>query len=244
MGHRASVLVRSRSCAGTVNEISRVTLKGAPMYELVSAVAAALLAGCLPPATNWQSAPAGMTTFQATPARDLAPAARELTFNGHPATERDLQIVAWLEQQARRPLPNGAYWYDNASGLWGYWGGPAVGVMQAGLGLGGALPSDASHGSTRIFVNGRELHAIDVQNVAAATGIVGRPGRYWLDASGNLGYEGGPPIGNLAAASRARSNGGDNQTTWSRGAGGAYGPNVQTGPHGCVIVGGYVGTGC
>lgn len=34
-----------------------------------------------------------------------------------------------------------------------------------------------------------------------------RPGRYWLDAYGNAGFEGGPPLVNLAQA-RARGNDG------------------------------------
>ena len=111
--------------------------------------------------------------------------------------------VAALEQRYRVRVQDGAYWYDHRIGTWGFEGGPAVGVIPAGLDIGGPLRADASNGTTGVFVNGRELHR---QDVAALTGLLGpiQPGRYWADANGNVGHEGGPALVNVYAVARAR----------------------------------------
>ena len=127
---------------------------------------------------------------------------RTIRFNGRVATESDLQIIAQLEAQAGTPLADGDYWYDNASGLAGIWGGPATISLAAGLNLGGPLPAEASGGGTGVFVNGRELHAEDVRRLGGSV----RPGRYWLDGQGNVGFEGGPAIGNVLAARQQQQN--------------------------------------
>jgi hypothetical protein len=101
-----------------------------------------------------------------------------------------------LERMYGVPLQSGRYWYDNVSGVWGYEGGPSVAQIHPGLRLGGALRRDASRGNTGVIVNGRELHAIDVANLQRCTPVL--PGRYWVAANGIGGYEGGPPLFNLA----------------------------------------------
>jgi hypothetical protein len=157
-------------------------------------------------------------------ASDAAP--RHLSFNGHAATAHDLTIVAQLERGSGQSVPDGDYWYDNISGGAGRWGGPAEAILPAGLGLGGPLPANASGGGTGVFINGRELHPIDVQRLIAIFGFV-HPGRFWVDASGNAGYEGGPALINLyQAAQQARgvANGG-------RYLGGARGPDGACGGH-------------
>ena len=104
-------------------------------------------------------------------------------------------------------IPFGDYWYDPMSGLWGVEGGPALGQMPPDLALGGSLRSDASAGSTSIFVNGRELHVSEAVYLQQLFGYV-VPGRYWMNAMGIGGLEGGPPQFNLAVASRqAAANG-------------------------------------
>jgi hypothetical protein len=76
------------------------------------------------------------------------------------------------------------------------------------------MRADASRGNTRVVVNGRELHARDVQALQRCTPVM--PGRYWVEASGIGGYEGGPPSFNLAAlcaaAGGGRRGGGSTQT--------------------------------
>lgn len=111
--------------------------------------------------------------------------------------------VAALEQRYGVRVQDGAYWYDSRIGTWGFEGGPAVGVIPAGLDIGGPLRADASDGSTGVFVNGRELHRRDVAALSALLGPIER-GRYWADADGNVGREGGPALVNVYAVARAR----------------------------------------
>lgn len=163
-----------------------------------------------------------------------APDARPITFNGRPATPRDLQILARFEAAWGAPLPAGAYWYDNMSGAAGVWGGPTRGVLGPGLGLGGTqVPANASGGGsgalTGVFINGRELHPMDVQGL---TMMMGRPpalGRWWVDGAGNFGLEGYGAMGNLYAIAAQRQ-GGRGGTYWrpNNGKGGST----------------YVGAGC
>ena len=110
--------------------------------------------------------------------------------------ELTTEALSAFQQTIMAPVAPGAYWYDPVCGAWGLWGGPAVGFILAGLEVGGPLPANASNGSTGVFVNGRELHVMDVVALQQYGAVW--PGRYWLDARGFFGIEGGPPIGNLA----------------------------------------------
>lgn len=106
------------------------------------------------------------------------------------------ETVRALESRYGINILDGRYWYDRYSGLWGMEGGPTVGVVMPGLNLGGSLHADAANGNTGVFLNGLELHAQDVRNLKMWVGVV-NPGRYWMDAYGNVGYEGGPAQLNL-----------------------------------------------
>src|SRR6185503_7048646 len=99
----------------------------------------------------------------------VAQPARSVVVNG---VQLSLQHVSDLERLYRVPVPNGRYWYDPLSGAWGLEGGPAQGQMHPGLALGGPLRPDASRGTTRVFVNGRELHALDVRALQRCTAVV------------------------------------------------------------------------
>jgi hypothetical protein len=123
------------------------------------------------------------------------------------------QAVRALEMQYRTPLQPGRFWYDRASGLWGPEGGPSQGQIHPDLDLGGPLAADASVRSVRdktfVFVNGRELHPQELTYLQKLFGAVTRA-RYWLNAQGIGGYEGGPPQFDLrAAAIAARSQKGE-----------------------------------
>jgi hypothetical protein len=119
------------------------------------------------------------------------------------------QMVRTLEQGYRVRILAGRYWYDRVSGAWGFEGGPTAGFILPELDLGGPLRADASRGATDVFVNGRQLPMADVRALQPIVGPV-QPGRYWLDAYGNVGYEGGPPILNLAVMARRAGVGANN----------------------------------
>jgi hypothetical protein len=132
----------------------------------------------------------------------------------------DEQTHEALERTYRTKLVPGRYWYDTTSGLWGLEGGPSLGQIVAGLQMGRALAADASVRSrwqrTHVFINGREIHR---QELTYLTGLFGTvlPGRYWLNARGIAGYEGGPPQFDLRAAAMARGNRGSGSGHGHRG---------------------------
>ena len=118
------------------------------------------------------------------------------------------------------PIPAGDYWYDRFSGLWGPTGGPSSGQILPDLDLGGPLQADASGSGTGVFVNGRELHPIEIQRLLQLYGSV-VPGRYWLNARMIGGFEGEPASFDLNAAAAATgggygSNGGDQGSGYNR----------------------------
>jgi len=164
-----------------------------------------------------QGAAAGSgSTASPRDARTLPASGRAIRFNGRAVDGPQLDTLARVER-AIGTIPDGDYWYDPRTGASGRWGGPALAFLVAGLDLGGPLPADASGGGrgtlTGVFVNGRELHAVDVAGLQEIVGIV-TPGRWWVDAAGNYGPEGGPAAGNLVALARARRGGGGR--AWSR----------------------------
>jgi hypothetical protein len=63
--------------------------------------------------------------------------------------------AAAFEQETRTDLAK-------PCGAWGIQGGPTLGFLQAGLAIGGALQSNALNGDTGVFINGRQLHRLDV----------------------------------------------------------------------------------
>ena len=118
---------------------------------------------------------------------------RTVVING---TRLSNEQVNSLEQAYRVKIQEGAYWYDKTCGAWGLQGGPTAGFILPNLDLGGPLRADASNGTTGVFVNGRQLHTYDVLALQQLLGPVAL-GRYWLDAQGNVGIEGGPTLFNI-----------------------------------------------
>jgi hypothetical protein len=115
------------------------------------------------------------------------------------------ETLQQIERTYGVPVKPGRYWYDPVTGVWGLEGGPSAGRIAPNLSLGGRLREDASKGNTGVFVNGRELHALDVQALNRCVQSV--PGRYWVAANGVGGYEGGPPFFDLNALCRAAGGG-------------------------------------
>jgi hypothetical protein len=102
---------------------------------------------------------------------------------------------------------DGNYWYDRATGAFGVFGQATLGFLPPGLALGGPLSPHASGGGDGrfggVFINGRELHPQDIAGLQQMIGQV-VPGRYWVDAQGTFGLEGGAPLGNLHALAQSR----------------------------------------
>jgi hypothetical protein len=135
---------------------------------------------------------------------------RRITFNGRALTPEQQSRLDRLERQYNARIPDGAYWYDNRSGAAGRWGGPGIAILQPGLELGGPMPANCSGGRTGTFINGRELHPADIAVLSqlSPNGQV-LPGRFWVNANGDFGFEGGPRIYNLylLAIERQRARG-------------------------------------
>lgn len=129
--------------------------------------------------------------------RNLAPTNSATQINGRGLSTAEVQA---LSAAVGGQVPAGAFWYDPGSGLWGPMGGGSVGQILPGLPL-GRPPAGCSGRGSNIRINGRE---ISFQEVQFLTGLLGpiQPGRYFLDAAGNAGLEGGPVLVNLFAASR------------------------------------------
>jgi hypothetical protein len=178
------------------------------------------------------------------PMQSVQPQARvyNIRINGRALTDADRQTIARLEQQSGRPAVDGDYWYDNATGVLGQWNGPGIAMLPAGLGLGGALPANASGGGsgqlTGVFLNGRELHPNDYRVLSHLVGQPIQPGRYWADAQGYAGPEGGPAVVNFAqlAAQQQRRGGNSRYTSDGRG------QNTFV-SEGCTAVNGKTGSG-
>jgi hypothetical protein len=155
------------------------------------------------------------------------PAGPAKSSRGEGASTREVYInrvklddatIQALESQYRIPIQNGRFWYDATCGAWGVEGGPTAGFIYPGLNL-PPMPVDISEGGTGIFINGREIHRLDQMALQQIFGTT-IPGRYWLDAQGNLGPEGGAPIANLAAAIAASKGGQSGSVTHGYGAAG------------------------
>jgi hypothetical protein len=147
--------------------------------------------------------------------------------NETPISTEQIQLLEY----AYGPIQSGAYWYDPVSGLWGQQRGPAQGQIAAWLPLGGQLRADASGGNTRVFINGRELHPVDVERLRQIFGVVPE-GRYWMNAAGLGGPEGGMATFNLGASAPSGAGGGG-----SSGGGYYSGPGGRWGSDGtCFYV--------
>ncbi len=103
--------------------------------------------------------------------------------------------ILQLEKKYGVKCVPGNYWYDKMTGAFGKQGGPCTGIGVSGLHIGGQLKANASAGITNVFINGRELHLVDVQSLQTFMQVM--PGRYWMDAYGNFGFENYPAVGNV-----------------------------------------------
>ena len=107
----------------------------------------------------------------------VAPAASSCYVNGVKASDQDLSVL--LRQG--HPGRDGQWWYDHTSGAFGLVGGPTLKFMAPGLDLAGSLDAHCSKGSTGVFVNGRELNDLDLEQFATYLDFTPKRGRFILD---------------------------------------------------------------
>jgi len=132
-------------------------------------------------------------------------------------------------------IKDGAYWYDNLCGAWGFQNGPTQGFILSGLQVGGRLKSNASNGKTGVFVNGRQLHYQDVRSLKQIINVL--PGRFWLDSRGNGGYEGRPSTFNLIYLAKKHGNNSFYRNSYTGiGAGSSGGTSYVMGKDWSVII--------
>jgi hypothetical protein len=155
----------------------------------------------------------------------VTPIERDVVVNNRRLTDAEL---ATIEQSYRVHIEDAAYWYDASSGAWGIEGGPTRGFIYSGLKLGGPLNAGASGGGTNVFVNGRELHPLDVNGLRRCMQV--DTGRYWVGADGVGGYEGGPPLFNLMSLCGANAHG-DRPGGWLCDGGSCARSRTVTGPY-------------
>ncbi len=153
------------------------------------------------PATSEQVKP---VTSQPDPApgKTAAPTSRSVIVNGKRLSDSEIETLTRIYHIQVR---DGDYWYDRMNGSWGRRAGPTEGFIMAGLDLGGPLREDASSGDTGVFINGRQLHRVDVERLMLLGPV--SQGRCWMDAQGNIGLEGQPPFANIWVAVRSLSGG-------------------------------------
>ena len=126
---------------------------------------------------------------------------RQVSINTISLSNEDIYA---LELYYQVSIADGEYWYDPFSGLVGRVGGPSIGQMLPNLPL-GELSFDASGGLTQVVLNGRALHPEELTYLSTLFGTI-NPGYYWLDAQGNIGFEGGAYIANLVAVVQSQNN--------------------------------------
>jgi len=149
------------------------------------------------------------------------------------------QLNEFENTYGQAPLP-GRYWYDSLSGLYGNVGEAATGFMYPDHDY-GTLAENASDGTTRVFINGRELPQSEYMLLSQLLGNFVWPGYYWLDGQGNAGLRGTPfALVNLVNASQQfidqRGRSSDDNFWSSRFASGNYSDDGQ---YGYVSVPGY-----
>ena len=159
---------------------------------------------------------------------------RKVSFNRVQLSDQQIQS---LESMLQTRVQDGKYWYDKICGAWGVEGGPTAGFIFAGMDLPAPMPVNISGGKTGVFINGREIHPLDKQGLEQLFGSA-PAGRYWLDAQGNMGPEGGMAVTNIVMAiQQAQIRQGGGSVTHGYGTTGARGTLGSDGEGGSIYSG-------
>lgn len=121
------------------------------------------------------------------PARNNATTTGTAGISVNKQSLNNFQLSA-IQEAAGIRLEDGEYWYDKQSGLWGSVGGPALGTITPDLPLPGSIEGSWASGSgSNIWVNGREIHWLEVSQLPLPTKEEGS--RFKIDKQGRISEE-------------------------------------------------------